>query len=196
MALDGGDRNLREHEGGAPELCQSSTTEGLLREAPKAGLKALRLTSHAAFQSCRPISLDKVVTAEQQQQAGIVKMQACPSRRVERGGKSIRLLCAVAEKIGKARYCWLLTAAAAGGTRARPMGRVPRDADEEEWTLRFLTDGLSPKVADLRRVGSASVIFQHDPDDAFVTLAGTASLAEGKPEIHRRWEAAYRYLFS
>lgn len=106
-----------------------------------------------------------------------------------------RLLCAVAEKIGKARYCWLLTAAGDGGTRARPMGRVPRDADEEEWTLRFLADGLSPKVADLRRVGSASVIFQHDPDDAFVTLAGTASLAEGKPEIHRRWKAAYDTYF-
>ena len=106
-----------------------------------------------------------------------------------------RLLCAVAEKIGKARYCLLLTAAGAGGTRARPMGRVPRDADEEEWTLRFLTDGLSPKVADLRRVGSASVILQHDPDDAFVTLAGTASLAEGKPEIHRRWKAAYDIYF-
>ena len=106
-----------------------------------------------------------------------------------------RLLCAVGEKIGKARYCWLLTAACDGGTRARPMGRVPRDADEEEWTLRFLTDGLSPKVADLRRVGSASVIFQHDPDDAFVMLAGTASLAEGKPEIRRRWKAAYDTYF-
>ena len=94
-----------------------------------------------------------------------------------------RLLDATADKIGKVRYCWLLTAAGEGGIRARPMGRVPRDADEEEWTLRFLTDGLSPKVADLRRVGSVSVIFQHDPDDAFVALTGTASLAEGKPEI-------------
>jgi general stress protein 26 len=106
-----------------------------------------------------------------------------------------RLLCAAAEKIGKARYCWLLTAAGDGGTRARPMGRVPRDGDEEEWTLTFLTDGLSPKVADLRRVGSVSVIFQYDPDDAFVALAGTASLAEGKPEIRRRWKAAYDAYF-
>jgi hypothetical protein len=60
-----------------------------------------------------------------------------------------RLLGAAAEKIGKVGYCWLLTAAGEGGIRARPMGRLPRDADEEEWTLRFLTDGLSPKVADL-----------------------------------------------
>jgi general stress protein 26 len=58
-----------------------------------------------------------------------------------------------------------------------------------------MTDGRSPKVADMRRVGHASVIFQHDPDDAFVALAGKASLAEGKPEIRRRWTAAYDAFF-
>jgi general stress protein 26 len=106
-----------------------------------------------------------------------------------------RLLGAAAETIGKVSYCWLLTTAGEGGIRARPMGRVPRDADEGEWTLRFLTDGRSPKVADLRRVGNVSVIFQHDPEDAFVALAGKASLAEGKPEIRRRWTAAYDAFF-
>src|ERR687896_733692 len=93
-----------------------------------------------------------------------------------------RLLGAAAEKIRKVRYCWLVTTAAEG-IRARPMGRVPRDADEDEWTLRFITDGRSSKVADMRRVGHVSVIFQHDPDDAFVALAGKAGLVEGKPEI-------------
>jgi hypothetical protein len=29
------------------------------------------------------------------------------------------------------RYCWLLTAAGEGDIRPRPMGRVPRDADED-----------------------------------------------------------------
>jgi general stress protein 26 len=106
-----------------------------------------------------------------------------------------RLLGAAAEKIGKVSYCWLLTTAGEGGIRARPMGRVPRDADEDEWTLRFLTDGRSPKVADMRRVGNVSIIFQHDPDDAFVALAGKASRAEGKPEIRRRWTAAYDAYF-
>lgn len=106
-----------------------------------------------------------------------------------------RLLGAAAETIGKLRYCWLLTAAGEGDIRPRPMGRVPRDADEDEWTLRFITDGRSPKAADMRRVGHVSVIFQHDPDDAFVALAGKASLAEGKPEIRRRWTAAYDAYF-
>ena len=106
-----------------------------------------------------------------------------------------RLLGAAAEKIRKARYCWLLTAAGEGGIRARPMGRVPRDADEDEWMLRFLTDGSSPKAADMRRDGNVSVIFQHDPDDAYIALAGKASLVEGKPEIRRRWTAAYDAYF-
>jgi general stress protein 26 len=106
-----------------------------------------------------------------------------------------RLLDAAADKIEKVRYCWLLTAAGEGGIRARPMGRVPRDADEEKWKLRFLTDGLSSKVADLRRVESASVIFQHDPDDAFVALTGKATFAESKPEIRRRWKPGYNAYF-
>jgi general stress protein 26 len=106
-----------------------------------------------------------------------------------------RLLGAAAETIATVRSCWLLTAAGEGDIRPRPMGRVPRDADEDEWTLRFLTDGRSPKVADMRRVSHVSVIFQHDPDDAFVALAGKASLAEGKPEIRRRWTAAYDAYF-
>src|SRR5271168_5207787 len=106
-----------------------------------------------------------------------------------------RLLRAAAETIGKLRYCWLLTTAGKGGIRPRPMGRMPRDSDEDEWTLRFITDGRSPKVADMRRVGNVSVIFQHDPGDAFVALAGKASLAESKPEIRRRWTAAYDAFF-
>ncbi|HEY3639915.1 MAG TPA: pyridoxamine 5'-phosphate oxidase family protein [Xanthobacteraceae bacterium] len=105
------------------------------------------------------------------------------------------LLGAAAETIAKVRYCWLLTAAGEGDIRPRPMGQVPRDADEDEWTLRFLTDGRSPKVADMRRVSHVSVIFQHDPDDAFVALAGKASLGEGKAEIRRRWKAAYDAYF-
>ena len=106
-----------------------------------------------------------------------------------------RLLGAAADKIRKVRYCWLLTAAGEGGIRPRPMGWVPRDADEDEWRLRFLTDGRSPKVADMRRVGHVSVIFQHDLDESFVALAGEASLTEDEPEIRRRWTAAYDAYF-
>jgi general stress protein 26 len=105
------------------------------------------------------------------------------------------LLGAAAEKISKVRYGWLLTSPSEGGIRPRPMGRLPRDADDDEWTLRFITDGRSLKVADMRREGRVSVIFQHDPDDAFVAVAGYASLIEDKPEIRRRWTSAYNAFF-
>src|SRR5262249_29284798 len=91
-----------------------------------------------------------------------------------------RLLAAAAKIIERVRYCWLVTTDEDGGARSRPMGRVPRDADEDEWTIRFLTDGRSHKVADLRRVGQVSIILQHDPEDAFIALTGKASLAESK----------------
>ena len=106
-----------------------------------------------------------------------------------------RLLAGAAETIRKVRYCWLVTAAAEGGTRCRPMGWVPRDKGEDEWTLRFLTASRSHKAADMRCVDQVSVLFQHDPDDAYVTLTGKVSLAEGKPEIRKRWKAAYEAYF-
>lgn len=105
------------------------------------------------------------------------------------------LLGAAAERIRKVRYCWLLTGTGEGGIRPRPMGRLPRDADDDEWMLRFVTDGRSPKAADMRRDGRVCVIFQHDPDDVFVAVTGKASLVEDKPEIRRRWMPAYNAFF-
>jgi general stress protein 26 len=109
--------------------------------------------------------------------------------------EAARLLAAAAGRIAKAPICWLLTADGAGGARARPMGRLPREAGDDEWTLRFITDGASPKAAALRRRGDVSVIFQHDADESFVAVAGKASLIEDKAEIGRRWSAAYDAFF-
>ena len=73
---------------------------------------------------------------------------------------------------------------------------LPRDPDENDWTIRFVTDGRSRKASDIRRVGKVTVIFQHDADDAFVTLIGAAMLREGASEVRRRWKNAYNRLFS
>jgi general stress protein 26 len=106
-----------------------------------------------------------------------------------------RLLAAAAGRIAKVRFCWLLTAAGAGGVRPRPMGRLPRDADDDPWTLRFITDGASPKAAALRRGGEVCIIFQNDADDTFAAIAGKARLIEDKGEIGKRWNAAYDVYF-
>jgi hypothetical protein len=163
MALHGGDRNLRQHEGGAPELCRVSTTEGLPCEALKTGLETMRLISRAAFQGCRPISLDKVVAAEEQQQAGIVQMQACPRRRVERGGKSIASVdgCCETPLIGKHRSQPPL--AGALGVTLRSGARVqldlillPHDSREmDRSTSRFHRSGCRLYSAHMKEAGDA-----------------------------------------
>jgi general stress protein 26 len=102
-----------------------------------------------------------------------------------------RWLAGAAKTIGSVRYCWLATAAEDGFANLRPMGRLLHDADEDEWTIRFITDGRSRKAADLRRTGRVAIICQHDPNDAFVTLIGKATLCESESEVRKRWKDAY-----
>ena len=75
------------------------------------------------------------------------------------------------------------------------MGRVLNDPDEDEWRIRFLTDGRSQKAADMRRASEVTILFQHDPDLAFVSLIGIAALHESKSETRGRWKAAYDVYF-
>jgi len=100
------------------------------------------------------------------------------------------LLAGAAKTIGSARYCWLVTAAEDSFANLRPMGRLLHDADEDEWTIRFITDGRSRKAADMRRASGVAIIVQREPDDAFVTLIGKATLCDGESEARERWKDA------
>src|SRR5215469_16372249 len=105
-----------------------------------------------------------------------------------------RLTAGAAKAIATARYCWLATAAEAAGPGVRPMGRLPPDPGDSEWTFRFITDGRSRKASDMRRTGKATLIFQNDADDAFVAISGDARLGEDESEVRRRWKNAYYRL--
>ncbi len=104
-----------------------------------------------------------------------------------------RLLAGAANAIRSARYCWLATTAEDGFAHLRPMGRLLHDADDgrDEWTIKFITDGRSRKAAHMRRAGRVAIAFQYDPDDAFVTLIGKATLYESDSEVRKRWKDAY-----
>ena len=69
------------------------------------------------------------------------------------------------------------------------------DPGEDQWKIRFLTDGRSHKAADMRRASEVSILFQHDPDLAFVTLIGRAKLHEDASETRDRWKSAYDVYF-
>ena len=108
-----------------------------------------------------------------------------------------RLLAGAAKTVRAVRYCWLATAADEGFTNLRPMGRLLYDGADgsDDWTIRFITDGRSRKAAEMRRVGTVAIIFQHDPDDAFVTLIGKATLCDSEAVVRQRWKAAYGAYF-
>jgi general stress protein 26 len=106
-----------------------------------------------------------------------------------------RLLAGAVKTIGSVRNCWLATAGVSGGPNFRPMGRLQHHADDNEWKIRFLTDGRSRKASEMRRNSGVAIIYQHDPDDAFVTLIGKATLLENASEDRKRWKSAYDAYF-
>jgi general stress protein 26 len=106
-----------------------------------------------------------------------------------------RLLAGAAKTMASARFCWLATSSEGEGFSARPMGRLPREDGDAEWTIRFLTDGRSHKAAQIRRSARVAVIFQHDADDAYVEVSGPARLREGASEVLPRWKSAYDVYF-
>lgn len=107
----------------------------------------------------------------------------------------LRLLDGASRTIANARYCWLATASQSKDPRLRPMGRLPPEPGDDVWMIRFVTDGRSRKVSDIRRNGVVTLIFQHDADDAFVAVTGSALLREGESEIRRSWKSAYDPFF-
>jgi general stress protein 26 len=109
--------------------------------------------------------------------------------------KVSRLLAGAAKTMRSARYCWLATTADAGALHVRPMGRVLNDPGEDEWKIRFLTDGRSRKAAEMRRAGEVTILFQHDPDLAYVNVIGRAALHEQASETRNRWKPAYDAYF-
>jgi general stress protein 26 len=106
-----------------------------------------------------------------------------------------RLLAGATKTMRSARYCWLATAIESGIPHVRPMGRVLNDPGEDGWKVRFLTDGQSHKAADMRHASEVTILFQHDPDLAFVSLIGKATLHENASETRARWNPAYNVYF-
>ena len=90
------------------------------------------------------------------------------------------LLDGAAKTMRSARYCWLATATEAGLPTCGQWGGCLNDPGEDPWKVRFLTDGRSNKAADMRRASEVTILFQHDPDLAFVTLIGQGRAARGR----------------
>ena len=106
-----------------------------------------------------------------------------------------RLLAGAARAIANARNCWLATASDAKDLSLRPMGRLPPEPGDDDWMMRFITDGRSHKASDIRRGGKVGLTFQLEGEDAFVAVTGAAKLLESESEVRRHWKDAYNPFF-
>src|SRR5215475_2498380 len=104
------------------------------------------------------------------------------------------LLAGAARTMQAVRYCWLVTKAA-GGFNARPMGRVLPEKSEDGWIIRFVTDGRSRKAHELCGEREVGLIFQSDPDEAYVALFGSARLLQRAEDVARLWKKHYAVYF-
>ena len=109
-------------------------------------------------------------------------------------GEVNRLLAGAAKAIGSVRFCWLATAAGTDG-HLRPMGRLPNEVGDDEWMIRFVSDGRSNKASEMRRDSKVTIIFQNEPDEAFVSLIGAATLRKRASEDSEHWKKAYEVFF-
>ena len=104
------------------------------------------------------------------------------------------LLAAALQAIVKVRYCWAVTNSEYG-PRARPMGHVAHLPGADPWSMWFLTRGSSRKVADIRCNERVSLVFQHEPSDAYVALSVRAVLMCDPIKVRARWEEHYNTHF-
>ena len=94
-----------------------------------------------------------------------------------------QLLAGAARTIASVPYCWLATESEEGGVNVRPMGRLPADPEEDRLTVRFLADGRTRKLAEIRHGARVAVTYENLPEEGFVTAIGQAVLHDDPAEV-------------
>jgi general stress protein 26 len=106
-----------------------------------------------------------------------------------------RLLAAAAKAVAGINYCWLATPDRFGLISARPMGRLPPVAGDDEWLIRFVTDDRSRKISEIRGGGEVTLIFQRETDDTYISLFGGPTIRPDASADRRLWRGAYAAYF-
>jgi general stress protein 26 len=97
-----------------------------------------------------------------------------------------RLLAAARAAIAEVPFCWVVTPTEDGlGANARAVRDCSDDAGGggDVWTRWFLALPGSRKAAEIRRVGRATLAYQHGSGSAYVTLVGRAELVDDRSVV-------------
>ena len=97
------------------------------------------------------------------------------------------LLSIAREIVGEVAFAISITNGADGAPGARVVQTSPL---RENWTLRFMTDRRSRKVAEIERSDRMTMLYQLDQDGAYVTLVGRATINERVETKRAIWNPA------
>jgi general stress protein 26 len=97
------------------------------------------------------------------------------------------LLRIARETVCKVTFAVSITNGADGAPGARI---VQPSRPSEAWTLRFMTDRRSRKVAETERCGRMTMLYQFDQDGAYVTLVGNARINDSVETKRAIWNPA------
>ncbi len=98
-----------------------------------------------------------------------------------------RLLDVARATIATVRHCWVATRAEDAGANARAVRSFAGASGGDAWTRRFLTRRGSRKVTEIRRDPCVTLAYQADSGDAYVALAGRASVVDDRAEMRDLW---------
>src|SRR5258708_34332985 len=102
-----------------------------------------------------------------------------------------QILQVAKETIAKVPYCWVVTADQRGGANARVVQPFFSPLDQDGWVVRFLTSGRSRKAAEIASSGRISLGYQYDPEQAYVTLVGAASIIDDRGYLRAKWRTEW-----
>ena len=106
-----------------------------------------------------------------------------------------QLLAIARETMAKVKNCWFVTVTRSGETNARIVAPIPGVPGGDEWTVWVLTSSGSRKIDEIRRNDRVTLGYQHDPESAYVALAGRAIIINERAEISERWNKSWDNVF-
>jgi general stress protein 26 len=110
--------------------------------------------------------------------------------------RTVEQILLVAKDItAKVPNCWAVTADQLGGANARVVQPFFSQLDQDGWVVRFLTSGRSRKAAEIASSGRISLGYQYDPEQAYVTLVGAASIIDDRGYLQDKWRTEWNAFF-
>jgi general stress protein 26 len=106
-----------------------------------------------------------------------------------------QILLVAKDITAKVPNCWAVTADQLGGANARVVQPFFSQLDQDGWVVRFLTSGRSRKAAEIASSGRISLGYQYDPEQAYVTLVGAASIIDDRGYLQDKWRTEWNAFF-